>query len=253
MKFQVKSGAVSRAEVGSAVALVKESSERSFFQSARGVRGTFTHLSWSAPRWWCWRSRFARDSANSRFYPKAPSGSPRCSLASRSPLAFCSPPSSPSSDSFLSRQARTRCARGRYTRFLGSLFPRDSARITFFDVAAFQQPRSLLFFLSLSRPCQRVEEFSCRLSNVFSSKLPFTLFLFTLPSSSSPSFSSFYFHSRWRVYHTRELAKNCFFLRLHIGPPSQSVDRWSSCHRDTSQTFVRKARQGINLVQMLVI
>lgn len=53
-----------------------------------GYKWVFTHLNLSGPRWWCWQSRFGRDFANSRFYPKAPSGSPRCFLASKFPLAF---------------------------------------------------------------------------------------------------------------------------------------------------------------------
>lgn len=53
-----------------------------------GYKWVFTHLNLSGPRWWCLQSRFGRGFANSRFYPKAPSGSPRCFLASKFPLAF---------------------------------------------------------------------------------------------------------------------------------------------------------------------
>lgn len=72
-----------RATVGSSLAV-------SWLVKSEGwvTSGFFTHLNLSGPRWWCWQSRFGRDSANSRFYPKAPSGSPRCFLASKFPLAF---------------------------------------------------------------------------------------------------------------------------------------------------------------------
>ena len=96
-----------------------------------------------------------------------PRGSIRiASLLSRvevPPGILLSPPSSSSSSSsaahssFIPASSRVAVLCRKMHASLAPCFPRDSTRITFLDVAAFQQP-----FFFLSRPCQRVEGFSCR-------------------------------------------------------------------------------------------
>lgn len=179
-----------------------------------GYKWVFTHLNLSGPRWWCWQSRFGRGFANSRFYPKAPSGSPRCFLASKFPLAF-----SPFPLLFPRRRFpfypvtshRVVHFPPEHTPFLLRPTP-----ITFFDFDAFQRPSTFVFFFPFIR-VNGSTNFHPTVANFHSFKrdvphrdlslrlyfdtdippyiLPFTFIYFIYLSTLS-------FHGR-RIYHSR--------------------------------------------------